>query len=110
MSYKPVTTPFFERELKRLAKKYSSIREDYRRFLIELVENPLQGSPLGQDCYKVRMAIASKNKRKSGGARIITCVKVIKETVYLLKMYDKSEQESIAANELDDLLEASGLS
>ena len=109
MSYSPVTTPFFERELKRLAKEYPSIKEDYRRFLAEIVENPIQGSALGQDCYKVRMAIASKNKGKSGGARVITCVKVVQETVYLLKMYDKSAQESISTNDLTDLLEASGL-
>jgi hypothetical protein len=55
------------------------------------------------------MAIASKNKGKSGGARVIICVKVVQQTVYLLKMYDKSAQESISTNDLTDLLEASGL-
>jgi mRNA-degrading endonuclease RelE of RelBE toxin-antitoxin system len=109
MSYKLVVTPFFERELKRLAKKYPSIKEDYRRFLTELAANPTRGSALGQDCYKVRMAIASKNRGKSGGARIITCVKVVREAVYLLKLYDKSDQDSISEKERDELLRDNGL-
>jgi hypothetical protein len=38
----------------------------------ELTENPTLGTPIGKDCYKLRIAIASKNKGKSGGARMIT--------------------------------------
>jgi hypothetical protein len=64
---------------------------------------------LGRDCYKVRMSIAANNKGKSGGARVITCVKIVGETVYLLTIYDKSEQNSISDNERDDLLRENGL-
>lgn len=49
-------------------------------------------------------AIASKKQGKSGGARIITFVKVIQETVYLLAVYDKSEKESLDSSELDTYL------
>jgi hypothetical protein len=59
---------------------------------------------LGKDCYKIRLAIASKNKGKSGGARVITLVKIIDELVTLLFIYDKSEQEDISNAELQDLL------
>jgi len=55
------------------------------------------------------MSIAAKNKGKSGGARVITCVKIVGETVYLLTIYDKSEQDSISDNERDDLLRENGL-
>ena len=58
--------------------------------------NPQAGEPLGRDCFKVRMRIAAKNKGKSGGARVLTCVKVVGETIFLLTIYDKSEQESIS--------------
>jgi hypothetical protein len=75
----------------------------------ELQANPQAGEPLGRDCYKVRMSIAAKNKGKSGGARVITCVKIVGETVYLLTIYDKSEQESISDKERDDLLRENGL-
>lgn len=74
-----------------------------------LQANPIMGEPLGKDCYKVRMAISSKNKGKSGGARLITCVKIVHETIYLLSIYDKSEQETIADEEIDAVLISLGL-
>ena len=74
-----------------------------------LEENPIQGTALGRDCYKVRLAISSKGKGKSGGARVVTCVKIVGETVYLLSIYDKAEQDTLKANELDTLLKESGL-
>ena len=48
------------------------------------------GVPIGKGCYKVRMAISSKGKGKSGGARVITYVRIVKKVVVLLTMYDKS--------------------
>ena len=54
------------------------------------------------------MSIAAKNNGKSGGARAITCVKIVGKTVYLLTIYDKSEQDSISDMERDDLLRENG--
>ena len=71
------------------------MKTDYIDFLLNLQENPIQGDPLGKDCYKVRMSIESKNKGKSGGARVICCVKIIDEVIYLLSIYDKGEQSTI---------------
>jgi hypothetical protein len=45
------------------------------------------GADLGQSVYKIRLAISGTNKGKSGGARIITCVVLIKEIVYLAEIY-----------------------
>jgi len=59
---------------------------------------------LGKDCYKIRMAISSKNKGKSGGARIITNVHIVGETIYLLSIYDKSQKSNLDEGELDALL------
>lgn len=109
MSYKLRTTDNFDKNLKRLGKRYKSLKTDYASFLDELERNPTNGIALGKSCYKVRMAISSKNKGKSGGARVITCVKIVNETVYLLSIYDKSEQDSISQNDLDNLLELAGL-
>lgn len=55
------------------------------------------------------MAITSKGKGKSGGSRVITCVKVVDQDVYLLTIYDKSDKENISDKELDDLLKIAGL-
>ncbi|MGI4832428.1 MAG: type II toxin-antitoxin system RelE/ParE family toxin [Janthinobacterium lividum] len=83
--------------------------DDFAALLAELRQDPRTGEPLGRDCYKVRMRIAAKNKGKSGGARVITCVKVVGETVFLLTIYDKSEQASISDTERDELLRENGL-
>ena len=69
----------------------------------------MAGSALGRDCYKVRMRIKSKQAGKSGGARVITCVKIIGKQVFLLTVYDKYEQDSITDNERDDLLKENDL-
>jgi mRNA-degrading endonuclease RelE of RelBE toxin-antitoxin system len=99
----------FKKESKKLIKKYPSIATEIADLLESLEIDPLQGEPLGKDCYKIRMAIASKNKGKSGGSRVITCVKVVKETVFLLSIYDKSEQENIEDGKLKNLLEINDL-
>ncbi|MGA9650395.1 type II toxin-antitoxin system RelE/ParE family toxin [Pedobacter sp.] len=53
---------------------------------------------------QIRIAIASKGKGKSGGARIITNFIVTDSTVYLLSIYDKSEKDNISDKELIELL------
>lgn len=88
----------FKRQLKKLAKKYRSIVDDYESFLTDLEENPFQGSNLGKGVKKVRMAIASKGKGKSGGARVITYnIQQVDDTIQidLLTIYDKSEISNI---------------
>ena len=100
MSYKVLFTPEFEKEIKRLASKYPFLRKDFTSFLSRLEQNPIQGTPLGSNCYKVRLAISSKGKGKSGGGRIITCVLVKKEEVILISIYDKSEKETITNEEI----------
>ncbi|MFP4557645.1 MAG: type II toxin-antitoxin system RelE/ParE family toxin [Bacteroidales bacterium] len=55
------------------------------------------------------MAITSKGKGKSGGSRVITCVKIVKQTAYLLSIYDKSDKENISDKELDELLRLAAL-
>lgn len=66
----------------------------------QLVQQPQMGTPLGHDCFKIRMAITAKGKGKSGGARVITHVQVTKEHIFLLSIYDKSEAENITDKEL----------
>lgn len=104
MSYKVKAIPKFEKELKRLAKKFPSLKIEYLKLIKSLKEQPQQGTSLGSDCFKIRLAIASKGKGKSGGARVITCIKIVETAVYLLTIFDKSEQENIPDKELEELL------
>jgi len=104
MSYNILTIPPFDKQLKRLAKKYPSIKSDFAAFLENLEANPIQGTDLGNNCYKIRLAIKSKNKGKSGGARVITHIVIAESTVYLLTIYDKSDKGNITDKELEELL------
>jgi hypothetical protein len=103
-NYKVKTIPHFDKALKRLVKKYALIKQEYINFLDSLEVDPQQGTSLGNNCYKVRLAIASKGKGKSGGARLITYVLVTDKTVFLLDIFDKSEQENISDKELESLI------
>lgn len=55
------------------------------------------------------MAIDSKGKGKSGGSRVIACVKMVVKSVFLLSIYDKGEKESISDKEVNNLLKAADL-
>jgi hypothetical protein len=61
---------------------------------------------------KVRMAITSKGRGKSGGARIITYTIYIFEengSVYLLEIYDKSEYDSVNLDDIKAILVGLGM-
>lgn len=63
-------SPTFVKDIKRLKKKYPSIKEDYINFLDEIKNNPESGADLGNGLRKVRLAIKSKGRVKSYGARV----------------------------------------
>lgn len=104
MNYKVVTIPPFDRQLKRLIRKYPSLKNEVARLGEQLTENPKTGTNLGNNCYKIRLAIASKGKGKSGGARVITHIYIERKFVYLLAIYDKSEEENIPEGQVLKLL------
>ena len=105
MRFEFIATQPFELKLKRLAKKYKSLPADLSLIFEELENNPTIGVPLGKDRYKIRVAISSKGKGKSGGARMITFVRIVNNTVYLLDIFDKSEQANITDKELQLFIE-----
>jgi mRNA-degrading endonuclease RelE of RelBE toxin-antitoxin system len=104
MSYNILPLPPFEKQIKRLVKKYPSLKTEYLNLIESLEKNPNQGSNIGNNCFKIRIAIASKGKGKSGGARVITHFVIEDKTIYLLSIYDKSEQSDIQDKELKMLL------
>ncbi len=96
--------PSFKRALKQLAKKYPSVPDDYLRLLENLQEDPQQGEPLGKNCYKVRFDISSKKTGKRDNSRVITCVKIVNDIIYLLDIYDKADRSTVNDKELDSLI------
>ena len=102
----------FKRQFRRLMKKYRSLTDDLENFQKDLLKNPFQGDDLGGGVRKIRMAISSKGKGKSGGARVITHT-VLLETdgadITLVTIYDKSNQANITDKELKKLMKKNGL-
>ena len=86
------------------------MRQDFAGLLESLRREPQQGVDLGRGLHKVRMAISSKGKGKSGGARVITLTVLISETdTNILTIYDKSECENLTDKELTDIVKKSSL-
>lgn len=107
MNYNVIPTDLFKKEFKRLAKRYKSLKQDLIDLYAEIQYNPHIGTDLGNGIRKVRMSIKSKNKGKSGGARILTFTVILSEQetdINLLYIYDKSERDSISSKEIEELL------
>jgi mRNA-degrading endonuclease RelE of RelBE toxin-antitoxin system len=104
MSYNVIPTEKFKSQAKRLAKKYISLKDELSNLTIQLKTNPLTGIFLGNSCYKIKMAVKSKHRGKTGGIRIITYNIINDNEIYLLTIYDKSEIESINKKEISQLI------
>lgn len=59
---------------------------------------------MGNDVYKIRLGIKSKGKGKRGGARVMTQVKIVNETVYMFSIYSKGEKNDISDKEIQGLI------
>ena len=113
MSVVIIATDAFKREAKRLAKKHLSLKSDLTRLEQDLAANPRFGVHIRENVYKIRLAVKNKGRGKSGGMCIITFVAHILQqddsddgtiTVFLLSLYDISDEDSISDRELNDLL------
>lgn len=104
MSYNIIVTLRFEKELKRLAKRFSSLKNEFAQLISNATQNPETGTFIGNSCYKIRLAVSSKRKGKSGGARVITYLHIETETIYLLTIYDKGERAGIKPNDLKEIV------
>ncbi len=104
MNFNVRTISIFERQAKRLMKKFPSLKTELKQLISEIKKEPTKGTSIGHDCYKIRIAIASKGKGKSGGGRLITHLVYKNETVYLLSLYDKSDMENLSDKEILELI------
>lgn len=109
MSYNVYPTPDFKKYLKRLSKKYPSLKADLQGLITILKEKPDSGIHLGHGIHKIRMAITSKGKGKSGGARVITYLVTEDNEVYLVFIYDKSQLENITKEQILEMIQKAGL-
>ena len=112
MSFDIIPTPRFAKSLKSLAKRHRSLKQDLIDFSISLQNNPFQGNELSPGIRKIRMAISSKCRGKSGGARVITYTIVYAEnqgSVYLIDIYDKSDFSTVDVAVIQNIISELGL-
>lgn len=108
MSFEVSTTPEFERQAKTLQKRHRSFKDDLKTLVISLADNPFQGVELSPGIRKIRMAITSKGRGKSGGARIITYTVITAETegqVYLMNVYDKADFSTVELSIIQQMIQ-----
>lgn len=111
MNVDVILTPNFEREAKKLIKKYRSLKQELLEFSEELKTQPRLGTQIKENVYKIRLAVRSKGKGKSGGMRIVTYVeaelvqKAEQTDVYLLSIYDKSSRENISDQIIEQIID-----
>jgi len=104
MSYSVLTIPQFERDVKKLSKKFKLIKKDLSKLIGDLKEQPTQGISLGHGVYKIRLANSSIPTGKSGGFRVITYLVDEEQNLYLLSIYSKTEKDTISDDELKEVL------
>jgi len=109
MSFSVIPSDKFKKEAKRLSKKYPSLKEELADLNDTLSSKPEIGTPVGNDTYKIELAIKSKGKGKSGGGRVITYVVKDNKEVYLLTIYDKSEFENVDDKTLKNIIQSLNL-
>ena len=96
------TAPTFERDVKRLSRRYARIRLDIEPIIAELQRGALPGDRvqgLKLVVYKVRAANRDAKRGKSGGYRVIYYLP-IGDLIVLLTIYSKSEQKDISARDI----------
>ena len=112
MKYKFHVLQNFSKEAKPLLKKYKSLKKDLIKLKEEIEANPLLGTSLGGGFKKIHLNITTKNKGKSGGARVITHEVVFNidtddetKSVIFVSIYDKSEIESKKTSDFKEIVE-----
>lgn len=89
------TLSCFDKDVKKLFKKYKQLPRDLKVLKEELSQNPKSGIELGNGCYKIRLANSSIPTGKSGGFRVIYYYIDEDNNLYLMSIYSKNELENI---------------
>ena len=110
MSVEIIATQDFARRLKKLIKKYKSLKDEIATLQQSLRKNPAQGTSLGGNANKIRVAVKSKGKGKSGGLRVISYLEIAvvvekEDRLFLLTIYDKSDTETISKEEIRQMID-----
>lgn len=96
----------FERNLRRLVKKYRTIQSDLKPIIEQLQEGVFAGDRIpniGYEVFKLRIRNRDAGKGKSGGYRLIYYLKTANKVI-LLTIYSKSEQSDITLEDVRQII------
>ena len=96
----------FEKDIRRLAKRYRKIRLDIQPLIQQLEAGELPGDQipnLEQSIFKVRVKNSDIQKGKSAGYRVIYYLKTETQVV-LITMYSKSDRLDMSTAEIREIL------
>jgi mRNA-degrading endonuclease RelE of RelBE toxin-antitoxin system len=93
----------FDKSIKKLAKKYKNIKQDYQKLIKILNNNNHNAIDLGDNFYKIRLQNTSINKGKSSGFRVVYFYKTNNNEIYLLEIYTKNEVQNIDKQKLQEI-------
>jgi mRNA-degrading endonuclease RelE of RelBE toxin-antitoxin system len=87
-------TSVFEKSVKRLAKRFRSMKDIYKQILLDLQENISIGEEIQghQNFYKARYPNPEAGRGKSGGFRVIYFCNGEKKIIILVDIYSKTDQ------------------
>lgn len=97
------TSSEFEKDVKRLSKKYRHIKDDLIAFMASFENEHTHATVIRNNIFKARLKNSDKTKGKSGGYRTYYYF-IIDDSVTFLTIYDKSEYETIDEKILDALI------
>jgi mRNA-degrading endonuclease RelE of RelBE toxin-antitoxin system len=100
-------TSEFKRALRKLNRRYRSLREDLSPLLASLEAGKTPGDPLqhnGYTTFKVRVKNSDAQRGKSGGYRVIYYLKTA-DSVLLVTLYCKSTQSDVEPNEVKSIID-----
>lgn len=98
MNYSLQTTDDFDREIKKLSKKFPSLKNDFQNIIDNIEKELTLADDLGEGFRKIRINIKSKGKGSSGGGRIITYETIIavnNKLVLFALIYNKGDYETV---------------
>lgn len=108
-----IVLPCFEKDAKKLSRKYSSFKLELTAFIDDTQAKGVQGVSLGNGLFKARLAVRSKGKGKSGGLRVISYHNIIlskdEDAVYLVAIYDKSDLSTMEVRQINRILKGYNL-
>ncbi|XCN73320.1 MAG: type II toxin-antitoxin system RelE/ParE family toxin [Candidatus Electrothrix aestuarii] len=107
--YTVKTTETFEKNIKRLSKKYRRIKKDVLPILNRLASGEFTGDSISgcnNILYKTRIASSDQKKGKRGGFRLIYSVKNDSEDneIILHTIYAKSSKSDISTGEMKNIM------